>query len=409
MGNSKKRKNSNYQTEKTLAAKKAKEEAEAEKAVEKAAKNKSDTSEHKLWLRIVMLVLAIVTFLSFVMLPIFDTSAADDGIVTVTEFEMGKLSEQLTKAMGKTDRNNIYKAYISGGTLNSADYNAINEIPNLEVIDISGCDTENGIIPGNALAARNQLTELSLPQNTEIIGKNAFGNNKKLKNITLSSNLKEIGDYAFDSCIALTNISVPDSVTKIGEGAFRDCQSLASFTLPSGVTEIPAYCFSKCVFTEFYITPSVTSISEGAFSDCHELRNIYIYGDNAPTLEGQGVFQNLNVTVHTSDTAEGYDTWENNFVSTETGFNEEYVATETEQETETSAQTESTQQTESTSEEISESESVTESEQTTAVDNIKNEASDEANGFSTASVIIIAILVAALTVMTTLFITKKKK
>lgn len=408
MGNSKKRKNSNYQTEKTIAAKKAKEQADKEKNVEKTVKKNTGASEHKLWLRIIMFVLALVTFLSFVMLPVFNTSAADDGIVKVTEFETGNLGEKLTEAMGKTDRNNIYKAYISGGTLNSADYNSINEMPNLEVIDISGCDAENKTIPENALAARNQLTELYLPQNTEIIGKGAFNNNKKLKSVSISSELKEIGDYAFDSCIALTDISIPDSVTKLGEGAFRDCQSLAHFTLPSGVTEIPAYCFSKCVFTEFYITPSVTSIGEGAFSDCHELKDIYIYGDNAPALEGQGVFQNLNVTVHTSDNAKGFEEWDNNFVSAETGFNEEYTVSETQTVSETT-ETENTEET--VAEQGSENESIT-SEETSVTQNTEAESETEAKestGFSTLSVIIIAVIAAAVAVGITLFATKKKK
>ena len=279
-------------------------------------------------IRGIMLAAAIAMILSFVVLPLV-SGAEGNTSVTVDSFESGRLADALAEAMNGTDRNEIRSAAVSGGTLSASDYAALCDLPNLEYIELAGAETENGIVPDNALPARNQTTYISLPSNTLSIGNSAFSNCKQLKKISIPTTAESIGDYAFDGCISLEDISVPANLNHIGEAAFRDCQSLTEFTLPQGVTEIPAYCFNKCPFTEFYIGPQVTSIGEGAFSDCHELKDIYIYGDTAPVLGGGAVFQNLNVTVHTSDDAEGYKEWGNNFVSREEGFNDEYVPPET--------------------------------------------------------------------------------
>ena len=374
--------------------------------------------QKKLWLRIVMGVMAVVLLLSIIMSLVMPVSAAEDeGSVTVTSFDTGNLSAALTEAMDGVDRNNIKRVSISGGTLSQSDYTAICDMPNLEFIELAGAETEKGIVPDNALPARNQLTYISLPSNTKVIGNSAFNNNKKLVKVSMPNTVLEIGSYAFDSCIALTDITVPAGVTSIGDGAFRECQSLAVFTLPAGVTEIPAYCFSKCIFTEFYIGPQVTYIGEGAFADCHELKDLYIYGENAPELGGGGVFQNLNVTVHTADDADGYDGWGNNFVSTEDGFNEEYKAPETAAPvTEAAEETEKAEEKEEKSEEAeTETEKADETEKEEETKEKSEEKTSESteeksdNGFSGISVIVIAVLAAALAVTITLLVIKSKK
>ena len=278
-------------------------------------------------IRVIMLLAAIAMILSFVLLPLM-ADAAENSSVSVTSFESGRLSDALTEAMNGTDRNNITSAAVSGGELSASDFNALCDLPNLEFIELAGAEASGGMIPDNALPSRNRLSYISLPKNTVSVGNGAFSNCKQLKKISMPSSVREIGNNAFDGCIALEDITPPAALEHIGEAAFRDCQSLAGFTLPQGVTSIPAYCFSKCPFTEFYIGPQVETIGEGAFSDCHELKDIYIYGDKAPVLEGGGVFQNLNVTVHTADGAEGYENWNSNFVNSEEGFNEEYAAPE---------------------------------------------------------------------------------
>ena len=373
-------------------------------------------------MRVIMLIMAIVMLFSFVILPLTVNAYAEDtGVsVTVTEFETGKLSAAIEDAKDGADLNTITKLAVSGGVLNSSDYGAIIGYPNLEYIELAGCETENGVIPENALQSRNQLTYISLPANTETIGSRAFSGNRKLVKISIPATLRTIGDYAFEGCENVEEFAVPAEVTSIGTGAFSDCKALKSFALPEAITEVPDYCFSKCSLSEIHLGPQVTKIGEGAFSDCYSLTDVYFYGDTAPAISDNS-FQNVKVTFHTYENNEGFDGMNNNFVSVgyDLSDDSEYVPPK-------SAETQPAQTTEETSQTAEEQETVPEteasatekivSETSVAVTEASAEAVTEAapaaaqpSSFSGISVLIIAVLCAALAVTVTLLIVNKKK
>lgn len=373
-------------------------------------------------MRAVMLIMAIVMLFSFVILPLTVNAYAEDtGVsVTVTEFETGQLSAAIEEAKDGADLNTITKLAVSGGVLNSSDYGAIIGYPNLEYIELAGCDTENGIIPENALQSRNQLTYISLPANTEAIGSRAFSGNRKLVKISIPAALRTIGDYAFEGCENVEEFAVPAEVTSIGTGAFSDCKALKSFALPEAITEVPDYCFSKCSLSEIHLGPQVTKIGEGAFSDCYSLTDVYFYGDTAPAISDNS-FQNVKVTFHTYESNEGFDGMNNNFVSVgyDLSDDSEYVpprSAET-QYVETAEEISSATEEQEAASEIEAS--VTEeaaSEITEAISETSAEAVTEAvpaaaqpSSFSGISVLIIAVLCAALAVTVTLLIVNKKK
>lgn len=373
-------------------------------------------------MRVIMLIMAIVMLFSFVILPLTVNAYAEDtGVsVTVTEFETGKLSAAIEDAKDGADLNTITKLVVSGGVLNSSDYGAIIGYPNLEYIELAGCDTENGVIPENALQSRNQLTYISLPANTETIGSRAFSGNRKLVKISIPANLRTIGDYAFEGCENVEEFAVPAEVTSIGTGAFSDCKALKSFALPEAITEVPDYCFSKCSLSEIHLGPQVTKIGEGAFSDCYSLTDVYFYGDTAPAISDNS-FQNVKVTFHTYESNEEFDGMNNNFVSVgyDLSDDSEYVPPKS-AETRSAQTTEETSQTAEEQEPVSETEaSATEkivSETSEAVTEASAEAVTEAaptaaqpSSFSGISVLIIAVLCAALAVTVTLLVVNKKK
>lgn len=381
-------------------------------------------SEHKKKniMRVIMLIMAIVMLFSFVILPLTVNAYAEDaGVsVTVTEFETGKLSAAIEDAKDGADLNTITKLAVSGGVLNSSDYGAIIGYPNLEYIELAGCDTEKGVIPENALQSRNQLTYISLPANTETIGSRAFSGNRKLVKISIPATLRTIGDYAFEGCENVEEFAVPAEVTSIGTGAFSDCKALKSFALPEAITEVPDYCFSKCSLSEIHLGPQVTKIGEGAFSDCYSLTDVYFYGDTAPAISDNS-FQNVKVTFHTYESNEGFDGMNNNFVSVgyDLSDDSEYVPPKS-AETHPALTAEEISQAAEEQEAISDTEaSVTEeivSETSEAVTEASAEAVTEAaptaaqpGSFSGISVLVIAVLCAALAVTVTLLIVNKKK
>lgn len=377
-------------------------------------------------MRVIMLIMAVVMLFGFVILPLtIDVSAEETGVsVTVTEFETGKLSEAIEEAKDGADLNTITKLAVSGGVMNASDYSAVCGYPNVEFIELAGCETENGAIPENALQSRNQLTYISLPANTETIGARAFSGNRKLLKISIPSTLRTIGDYAFEGCENVEEFAVPAEVTSIGTGAFSDCKALKAFSLPEAITVIPDYCFNKCSFTEMHLGPQIEKIGEGAFSDCYSLTDVYFYGDTAPAISDNS-FQNVKVTIHTYEGGEGFDGLTNNFVSIGYDLSEdsEYIppkSAET-QPAETPSETEA-----ESSEDISETEAAPEASETeasseeTAITEISAEteaatvteavpAAAPASSFSGISVLIIAVLCAALAVTVTLLVVNKKK
>lgn len=387
---------------------------------------KMSEQKKKNLMRVFMLIMAIVMLFGFVILPLtIDVSAEENGVsVTVTEFETGKLNAAIEEAKDGADLNTITKLAVSGGVMNASDYSAVCGYPNVEFIELAGCETENGVIPENAIQSRNQLTYISLPSNTETIGARAFSGNRKLLKISIPATLRVIGDYAFEGCENVEEFAVPAEVTSIGTGAFSDCKALKAFSLPEAITVIPDYCFNKCSFTEMHIGPQVEKIGSGAFSDCYSLTDVYYYGDKAPAVSDNS-FQNVKVTIHTYEDGEGFDGLTNNFVSIGYDLSEDSVyippksaetqpadtASETDAETaEESSETEAVSEVseeEASSEETTLAEISSETEAATVTEAAP--AAAPASSFSGLSVLIIAVLCAALAVTVTLLVVKKKK
>lgn len=289
-------------------------------------KNKQKyTRKKSMAMRIFIIFMAVAMLVGIIIIPIKSWAANEDSII-VESFQTGKLDEALREAADGTDYNYINNVAVLNGVLNSDDYNALTSIPNIIHLELAACETQDGIIPENALPSRNQLIYISLPKNTEVIGVRAFSNNKKLEKVSMPSSVKKIEAYAFEACEAMSDIPISENITYIGESAFRDCKAITSFIIPSSVTEIYSYTFSKCGFSEIYIGPNITSIGDGAFSDCNNLTDIYVYGENAPALSGQGVFQNVSASIHVyEDSKDDYKSWEYNNLKVQGNLTGEYV------------------------------------------------------------------------------------
>lgn len=371
-----------------------------------------------------VLILALIFLLGIFVIPLAGVASAeeaDEGSVTVTSFETGKLSEAIDKAKDGVDLNNITRIAVSGGTMNAADYSAVCGYPNTEYIELAGADTEDGVIPDNAMPSRNQLVYISLPRNTVTIGARAFSGNRTLLKISMPSTVRHIGDYAFEGCERVEEFTVPAELETLGVGAFSDCKALASFAIPAALTEIPENCFSKASLTEMHLGPQVTAVGNGAFSDCHSLADIYYYGDK-PFSADQSAFQNLKVTIHVYSDLEGFDGLENNFVTVAYDMSEDSVyippvsadvpentdgsETQTEASDASEGDDEAVSSEESTAEEAAGVTSEAVGTTQAAADNSSPAAS---GGFGTASVVIIAVLCVIIGVLAALLAVGRKK
>ena len=382
---------------------------------------KMKQDEKKLALRIIMLILAVSMILGFVLLPLGQSAASAEEVTdtVVTSFATGSLSSAIETAKDGTDLNNITGIKVSGGTLNAAEYQAICGYPNIVTLDLSGADTEDGVIPASALASRNKLSVIYLPANTKEIGEGALSGNRSLTEVYMPSSVRIIGDHAFEGCEKVEHFDIPAETEKIGASAFADCKALAGFVLPAGITEIPDRCFEKTSLRTIILGPQVTAIGSGAFENCHDLTDIICYGDNAPTSP-TGAFQNCKVVFHAHEGAEGYDDigdMASGMASVVYDLDGEYkppVNSDKPSEPVSVTQPAENETENAVSETVVTTSAKSENETSPAEISAVTEAPAEktpsqSGGFNTASVVIIAILCIAVGVFATLFFTSRKK
>lgn len=364
----------------------------------------------KLAVKIIMVILAVALAAGIIIMPIESSlrayaEEAEGGSLTVEAFETGKLADAISEAADGTDYNFITKLCVMSGTLDASDWSALNDIPNLEYIELAKTDTMDGIIPDSALPYRNQLRFISLPKNTSEIGDSAFNSDRKLEKISMPNTVTKVGSYAFEACEALAEMPNSVGITSFGEGAFKDCKSFSSFTVSPEVTEIPANAFGKCGFSEIIIGPSVTSVGDGAFADCNDLADIYVYAEEAPSVNASSAFMNVGGTVHVyPDSAESYSAWEYNNLKVSGDLDGEYPV-EAPQPAEVTEEAEE-EMTEAT--EISEPSAETEqTEQTEAAET--TEAPAQQSGVSVGIVIIIVAMAVVIAVLATVLVMNSKK
>lgn len=382
------------------------------------AKKTTYTKKKSIVLRVFIVFMAIALLLGIIIMPAL---AANVENVTVSEFETGKLAEAITEASEGTDFNYIKNIAVLKGTLNEDDYKALTNIPNLEIIELSGTETEDGVIPENALMSRNQLSYVALPKNTTEIGKNAFSGNRKLLKVDMPATVTKIDDYAFAACEAMTDIPISEAVTYIGEGAFQDCKALTEFVIPSGIEEIYPNTFSKCGFEQISIGPNVKKVGMSVFADCNALKDIYVYGDEAPALDSD-VFRNVSATIHCSEEAEeSFESWAQNNMKVAADLTGEYTlsagepavteaVTEAEK-AETEAEEE--KETEKAETEKAETEAVTDGsadEDVTTSEETEQASAEpsEGGGISVGIVVVIVVMAMVIAVLATILVMTKK-
>lgn len=70
--------------------------------------------------------------------------------------------------------------------------------------------------------------------------------NENITNLTVNENTKIIYTCAFAYCEKLTEITIPDGVTSICAGAFQNCRRMTTITIPDSVISIGIYAFGDC-------------------------------------------------------------------------------------------------------------------------------------------------------------------
>lgn len=92
------------------------------------------------------------------------------------------------------------------------------------------------------------VTECAVHPDTKYITKGAFMNSPSLQTVTFpqSAAITELPAYAFSGCSSLSELSLPEGLQTIGKEAFVDCVSLQEITLPSSLRSVGENAFYHC-------------------------------------------------------------------------------------------------------------------------------------------------------------------
>ena len=160
-------------------------------------------------------------------------------------------------------------------------------------VNVRGWRLTNITLPDNLdlidNSAFNCCTDLSLttlPDTVRYIGPSAFYQCASLQLEKLPNSLKELGGNAFSGCtsLALTSIdNISQLMTVLNQSVFSGCTSLQISVIPAQIETIQAWAFQNCTgLTQITFKGTPTSIHMNAFKGCSNLTVI-----NVPWAEGE--------------------------------------------------------------------------------------------------------------------------
>ena len=212
-------------------------------------------------------------------LPVFNET-------TITVNDPGTLSSLLADY----DKSSISELTILGN-LNSADIQALKNLPNLAILDLENVNLEP--FPDNAFMDKTSLTSIKLPKALKTIKRGAFCRCSGLTgNLIIPESVTSIETLAFSGCSGLTgNLVLPAGITVIEDSVFQNCSGLTGdLIIPDGVTSIGFTAFYNCnnLTGKLVIPESVTSI--GWYALNNHWSAVYCKAITPPTAVDSYIF-----------------------------------------------------------------------------------------------------------------------
>lgn len=105
------------------------------------------------------------------------------------------------------------------------------------------------------------------------------------------TNVSNVGAYAFSNCPELTKVSLPKATTIVGTECFSRCSKLSNVNL-SNVTNAGDNTFFFCDSLTSINLPRVENLNSAVFSECHLLKKVDLR--SCKEFSGYGQFNNCS-------------------------------------------------------------------------------------------------------------------
>ena len=174
-----------------------------------------------------------------------------------------------------TEDKDIIEELTVTGTLNIFDYEFINTMKNVKLVDLSTLN--NTSIPTNAFASSN-ISTVILPLKLKVIANRSFYNSA-ITSLYIPETVETIGDYAFANTKFLSgNLVIPNTVTHIGSCAFQNSKFNGTLNISQSIQNIGAHAFENCknATGDLIIPNTLTTLGESAFANSTFSGNLII-------------------------------------------------------------------------------------------------------------------------------------
>ena len=179
-------------------------------------------------------------------------------------------------------------------------------IPSRVIDDETGKEYEVKIIAKEALYRKTELTNLTISEGINYIGKGAFGACSNLQSITFPSTVEGFGQEVFAGCTSLEEFTVSplnnklyttiDGVALVLKDnekmiAYAQGRNLSEYSIPQGIKEIDERLFMENAQLKKIILPSsLREIGQYAFALCTNITEIIFEEDSMLAEIGEGAF-----------------------------------------------------------------------------------------------------------------------
>lgn len=140
----------------------------------------------------------------------------------------------------------------------------------------------------------SEITDVTIHDGVESVGRSAFNGCKSLRRVLLPNSIITLGYGSFMYCTSLEYVRMSKALTTIGQSVFNNCSSLKSINIPHSVYKIESYAFSDCSLMSKVRFYGCAKMELYAFKGCHNMQYYdFSMCESVPVIVHVNVFEGI--------------------------------------------------------------------------------------------------------------------